>query len=147
MMLERGHAPMGLVSADNYLANPVNNTRYLLADDVNYGEATVNRYSASQILNDGDMWAVVVSTVNYSDNPGEKQSDTWHVPEQGTVYADGQPSSFAFAIEPGSLSRFLDLVNSNAPQLTQCIKAVFFNREFCPESELKGVYRKCGFIA
>ena len=126
MMLERGHAPMGLVSADRYLSNPVDNTRYLLADDVNYGEATVNRYSASQILNNGDMWAVVVSSVDYSDNPGDKRDDTWHVPEQGTAYSDGQPSSFAFAIEPGSLSRFLDLVNSNAPQLTQCIKAVFF---------------------
>ena len=126
MMLERGHAPMGLVSADRYLSNPVDNTRYLLADDVNYGDATVNRYSAAQILNDGDMWAVIVSSVDYSDNPGDKQSDTWHVPEQGTVYADGQPSSFAFAIEPGSLSRFLDLINTNAPQLTQCIKAVFF---------------------
>lgn len=38
MMLERGHAPMAKVSVADYLADPINHTRYLMADDVNFGQ-------------------------------------------------------------------------------------------------------------
>lgn len=37
LMLERGHAPMFQTSVNNYLANPIENNEYLLADDFNYG--------------------------------------------------------------------------------------------------------------
>lgn len=37
LMLERGHAPMVQTKVDNYLANPIENNEYLLADDFNYG--------------------------------------------------------------------------------------------------------------
>lgn len=37
MILERGHAPMPLCSVDDYLANPIGNTRYLLAPDFDFG--------------------------------------------------------------------------------------------------------------
>ena len=37
LMLERGHAPMMQTSVETYLANPIENNEYLLAEDFNYG--------------------------------------------------------------------------------------------------------------
>ena len=41
LMLERGHAPMMQTSVDKFLANPIQNNEYLLAEDFNYGNSTV----------------------------------------------------------------------------------------------------------
>lgn len=41
LMLERGHAPMMQVTPEQFLANPIMNNEYLLADDFNYGNDTV----------------------------------------------------------------------------------------------------------
>lgn len=38
LMLERGHAPMMQTTVNQYLANPIENNEYLLADDFNYGK-------------------------------------------------------------------------------------------------------------
>ena len=40
LMLERGHAPMKQTTVEQYLANPIMNNEYLLADDFNYGNDT-----------------------------------------------------------------------------------------------------------
>lgn len=37
LMLERGHAPMFQTKVNDYLANPIANNEYLLAEDFNYG--------------------------------------------------------------------------------------------------------------
>lgn len=44
MMLERGHAPVANSSVEDYLANPMANNRYLLAPDINYDNASINRH-------------------------------------------------------------------------------------------------------
>lgn len=41
LMLERGHAPMFQNKVSDYLANPIANSEYLLADDFNYGSGNV----------------------------------------------------------------------------------------------------------
>ena len=41
LMLERGHAPMAAVSVDDYLADPLHNNRYLLTQDVSFGEPSI----------------------------------------------------------------------------------------------------------
>lgn len=41
MMLERGHAPMAEIDADEYLNNPLENNKYLLTDDVSFGEPVI----------------------------------------------------------------------------------------------------------
>ena len=45
MMLERGHAPVAVSDTDEYLANPIENNRYLLAPDFNFDTAAVTRSS------------------------------------------------------------------------------------------------------
>lgn len=44
-MLERGHAPVQASDTDTYLSNPIDNSEYLLAPDVNFGNGTVSRNS------------------------------------------------------------------------------------------------------
>lgn len=39
MLLERGHAPAFAIDVEDYLANPLENNEYLLANDVNYSES------------------------------------------------------------------------------------------------------------
>ena len=41
LMLERGHAPMAAISVDDYLADPIHNNRYLLTQDVSFGEPSI----------------------------------------------------------------------------------------------------------
>lgn len=41
LMLERGHAPMTMTTVSDFLANPIMNNEYLLAEDFNYGKETI----------------------------------------------------------------------------------------------------------
>ena len=124
LMLERGHAPLSVTSADEFLADPVNNTKYLLADDANYARSYVSRYASNVVLNDNDMWAVIVTSSNILDSWGTALDD-WKTPG-GNPLKDGQPSMFAFAIRPSELEQFLTDVDEIAPQFKQTVKGVFF---------------------
>lgn len=41
MILERGHAPLNAVNVDTYLANPIENSSLLLAEDVDFGGESI----------------------------------------------------------------------------------------------------------
>lgn len=43
MILERGHAPMAAIRTSEFLSNPIENSQYLLTEDVNFGDETVIR--------------------------------------------------------------------------------------------------------
>jgi hypothetical protein len=45
MVLERGHAPISVTDTDTYLANPIANSKYLLAPDVDFGGEQITRHS------------------------------------------------------------------------------------------------------
>lgn len=45
LMLERGHAPMAAVDVDTYLSDPLHNNRYLLTQDVSFGEPSITTAS------------------------------------------------------------------------------------------------------
>ena len=125
IMLERGHAPMALNSADRYLSNPIENNEYLLAEDINYSGAYKRKYAASKIFNSGDMWAVIISSGNPKANWGTKSAGTWNTPD-GTNLLDGQPAYYAMALDPASLSTLLGNIDSLVPQFKSTIKGVFF---------------------
>ena len=125
IMLERGHAPMALNSADRYLSNPIENNEYLLAEDVNFSGAYRRKYATSKIFNSGDMWAVIISSGNPKGNWGTKAANSWNTPD-GTNLLDGQPTYYALAIEPENLSSLLSNIDSQIPQFKSTIKGVFF---------------------
>ena len=58
LMLERGHAPMIRTTVDNYLANPLANNEYLLADDFNYGTDTVIADSVYKPIGNGTKYVL-----------------------------------------------------------------------------------------
>ena len=77
MMLERGHAPVYASDTESYLQNPIANSRFLLAPDVNFDNASIIRSSDYVPFGNGTKYVCVASTC---------------APEQiaslGTVYAD-----------------------------------------------------------
>ena len=124
-ILEQGHYPFTLTSVENYLNNPIENNSGLLCEDVNYGELARVTHNEAIVLNDENIKAIIVSSGNPAANWGSKAADTWHTPN-GHTMQDGQPSYFAFAINPAQLSAFLTNANSNTPQFIQTIQCVFF---------------------
>lgn len=80
MFLERGHAPVAETDTDSYLANPVENTKYLLAPDVNYGNDTVARGGKFVPFGNGEKYVCFVSVCppsNISEMGKISYSGTW----------------------------------------------------------------------
>ena len=62
MLLERGHAPVAATNADEYLSDPINNNRYLLSPDVNYGDSTVARGGEFVPFGNGEKMLCLATT-------------------------------------------------------------------------------------
>lgn len=87
LMLERGHAPMVQTKVNDYLANPIANNEYLLADDFNYGKE-MSRISDSIYKPIGNGKKYVLFACPYS------QSDFANF--GGTVYSgNSTPPTFS----------------------------------------------------
>ena len=67
LMLERGHAPMVQTSVESYLANPIMNNEYLLADDFNYGNDTVIQTSVYKPIGNGKKYVLFCAPYHYQD--------------------------------------------------------------------------------
>lgn len=126
MVLERGHAPLFASDVDAYLANPIDNSRYLLAPDINFGAAPeIAKHESEFIINGSDSMAVIVTTSNPQGAWGTQGANTWATPDGHNV-AQGTLAYRAIACAPSSLQTLFSNVNSNIPQFMQTIKAVFF---------------------
>lgn len=126
MILERGHAPMFHMRADDYLRNPIENNEYLLTEDVSFGDADNLKHTDVLSLNSDDVWACMATTANPLSDFGTKGADTWHTPASAHYLSNGVPSTYVFAIEPSELNTFLANVTDLIPQFKQTIQGVFF---------------------
>lgn len=126
MILERGHAPMMKVKADEYLQNPVNNNEYLLTEDVNFGDATTVKHIEAVSLNDGNMYACIATTAYAPGQWGTKANDDWRVPGNPYYTQQGQPSVYTFCMSAADLNAFLTNISANMPQFKQTVQGVFF---------------------
>ncbi len=63
MMLERGHAPLAATDVNEYLDNPINANRYLLADDFTYGEPAITKTSEFIPFGSGEKYVLIASTI------------------------------------------------------------------------------------
>ena len=63
--LERGHAPMAEVTPEEYLENPIANNRYLIADDVSFGEPAVVSKQDWVPFGNGVKYVLVATTVPF----------------------------------------------------------------------------------
>lgn len=126
MVLERGHAPMYAIDVDEYLADPIDNARMLLCEDVDFGRDYIARSSNELILNAKNMYALIVTGADISANWGTKSDDNWTCPGKENYQLQGLPSYYAFAVRASDLSTFLANCASTYPQFIQTIKAVAF---------------------
>lgn len=62
MLLERGHAPVAYTDTDTYLANPIENNMLLLAPDVTFDNAGVNKSVTHVPFGNGIKFVCIAST-------------------------------------------------------------------------------------
>lgn len=68
LMLERGHAPMYRTTVDEFLEDPINNNRYLLAQDVNYSNGSDRVASVDhRALGAGEKWLLLALPITPTD--------------------------------------------------------------------------------
>lgn len=127
MMLERGHAPMfDAATPEKFLKDPINNTSGLLAQDSNYGAATVSANVSRWVPAENEQLLVfcLYANVNTGDW-GTKDGNDWTVPRQVYQVKNGAIASHVFAINVNKSETFLTNVDSAVPQFFQCVEACF----------------------
>ena len=125
MFLERGHMPMFQTTVDTYLNNPVNNSQWLLTDDVNFAEPRISKHTSEFLINAKNVVAVVISSANPTADFGTKAAGTWNTPN-GVSYQHGAPGYWAFYCATSNIDNLISNIDTYAPQFAQTIKAVFF---------------------
>lgn len=130
MFLERGHAPMLAIGADEYLTNPLSKCDYLLTEDVNYGTASQVKHSDVACFNGGDreetIYACIATTANAFGSWGTKAGGDWNIPASAYYNQDGVPSVCVVALQASDLNSFLTYCDTYSPQVKTAFQAVFF---------------------
>lgn len=67
LMLERGHAPMTKTTVEQFLANPIANNEYLLADDFDYGTDNIIQTSNYMPIGNGTKYVLFCAPYAQSD--------------------------------------------------------------------------------
>lgn len=67
LMLERGHAPMTMVTPEQFLSNPIMNNEYLLADDFNYGTQNIIKTSNYIPIGNGKKYVLFCAPYHRND--------------------------------------------------------------------------------
>lgn len=127
MLLERGHAPMfEAATPKKFLDDPVNNTSGLLAQDANFGAATISGNVSRWVPSEGEQMLVFCLYANVNNgNWGTKDANTWDVPRQVLKRKNGALGSHVFAIGVDDVEAFFSNMDEDVPQFAQCVEACF----------------------
>lgn len=132
MMLERGHYPMAIAPTPNsYLMNPIRRNGLLLTPDVTFADARNVAHVETLVMNDGETWAVFVTSANVSGNWGTFSRE--NVPPASsapitpavTGYVQGTPGCSVFGVKAADLRSFVTRVEKIAPQFVQTVQGMF----------------------
>ena len=118
--LVRGHAPMAETTVEEYLSNPIENSEYLLTDDVSYGDFQRVTSTEPIVLNDSD---VVLGFLTNGD-----LSKSWTDQVAVTPYYIGSQSLSAidiWIIDTYDFEGFRDAVDVQCPQFWTTVKGMF----------------------
>lgn len=127
--LERGHAPMAETDADTYLGNPLENSEFLLTDDVSYGYLQRVTSTENVIFNDytGNLEDM---TLGFQTSASMDMS--WQIDGNPCIPTAAFESSQAFSsVDPfviDSLEQwkeFRDTVTEQCPQFFETVKGMF----------------------
>lgn len=125
MMLERGHYGMAQTSAEKFLSNPLDNSDWLLAPDVQGGNAIKAAHSAEVVFNGDDVKFVIATTRNPLGDSGSSAAGTWAIPT-GNPTAQGAPSVYYIATDGANTETLLSALDENDPAFKQTVIGTFY---------------------
>lgn len=125
VLLERGHAPVAASSVSDYLANPRENSAYLLSDDVNTGgEPYVETARAVKNYSAETQRACVATYADLQGDLGTAAAPK--VPAISEPDVSGVLAPRVYSVAVGDLQPFLRALESNAPWMKSTVLGVFF---------------------
>lgn len=125
VLLERGHAPVAASSVADYLANPRENSVYLLSDDVNTGgEPFVERARAVKNYSAETQRACIATYADLQGDFGTAAAPKMPAISEPDVSGVLAPRVYSVAV--GDLQPFLRKIESNAPWMKSAVLGVFF---------------------
>lgn len=125
VLLERGHAPVAASSVSDYLANPRDNSAYLLSDDVNTGgEPYVERARAVKNYSAETQRACIATYADLLGDLGTASAPK--VPAVSEPSTSGVLAPRVYSVAVGDLQPFLRAIESNAPWMKSTVLGVFF---------------------
>lgn len=125
VLLERGHAPVAASSVADYLANPRDNSAYLLSDDVNTGgEPYVETARAYKNYSAETQRACIATYADLQGNFGTAAAPK--VPAISEPDVSGVLAPRVYSVAVGDLQPFLRKIESNAPWMKSTVLGVFF---------------------
>lgn len=125
VLLERGHAPVAASSVADYLANPRDNSAYLLSDDVNTGgEPFVETARAHKNYSAETQRACIATYADLQGDLGTASAPK--VPAVSEPATSGALAPRVYSVAVGDLRPFLRKLETNAPWMKQTVLGVFF---------------------
>lgn len=125
VLLERGHAPVAASSVADYLANPRDNSAYLLSDDVNTGgEPYVETARAYKNYSAETQRACIATYADLQGDFGTAAAPK--VPAISEPDVSGVLAPRVYSVAVGDLQPFLRKIESNAPWMKSTVLGVFF---------------------
>lgn len=124
--LDRGHAPLAATSAEEFLSDPIGRCDHLTVPDESFGSITGRvTHTATEVLNQGAPWAVLVMSADPGQSPGTFGDSDWRTPTTHSWGTQGAASYSTVAVEPAELSGVLDDMENQAPQVFASLMACF----------------------
>lgn len=125
VLLERGHAPVAASSVADYLANPRDNSAYLLSDDVNTGgEPYVETARAYRNYSAETQRACVATYADLQGDFGTAAAPK--VPAISEPDVSGVLAPRVYSVAVDDLQPFLRKIESDAPWMKSTVLGVFF---------------------
>ena len=125
ILLERGHAPVAASPVADYLANPRDNSAYLLTADVNTGgEPYIEHSRAVKNYSAAGQRACIATACDLQGSFGTASAPT--VPALSESDTSGILAPRVYSIAVDDLRKFLRTMEESAPWVKQCVLGVFF---------------------
>lgn len=125
VLLERGHAPVAASSVADYLANPRDNSAYLLSDDVNTGgEPFVETARAVKNYSAETQRACIATYADLQGDLGGASAPK--VPAISEPATSGILAPRVYSVAVGDLQPFLRALEADAPWMKSAVLGVFF---------------------
>ena len=125
MMLERGHYGMAKTNAEKFLENPLENSDWLLAPDVQGGGTIKIAHHSEVLFNGENVKFVIATTRNPLGDSGSSAAGTWAIPT-GNPTTQGAPNVYYIATDGASTEGLLNALDANDPAFKQTVIGTFY---------------------